>query len=148
MFSLDSTSNGEYPTLGFGCPALVCWSWNALNTNLMNNFCCEPRVALRCCDTVLELYSYRYPPAMLAAMASLYNSAAVNWWVCPSRCGLKLKLIGFPAIQIPVYLVITPHLRTVTLAWRNPLSDSPLPQQHVENENQVLKRWGAFSEII
>ena len=83
----------------------------------MNNFCCEPRMALRCCDTALELCSYRYPPAMLAAMASLCNGAVVNWWVCPSRCGLKLKLIGFPAIQIPEYLVITPNMRTVSLAW-------------------------------
>ena len=121
MFSLDSARNGEYPTLGFGCPALVCWSLTALNTNLMNNFCCEPRMTLRCCDTALELCSYWYPPAMLAAMTSLCNGAAVNWWVSPFTIGSKSNLRGFPSILISVYLVITPHLRTVTLAWSDPL---------------------------
>ena len=121
MFSLDSARNGEYQALAFGCRALVCWSWTATNNNLRKMFCCGLHVTLCCCDTALELCSYRYSPAMLAAMAWLCNGAAVNWWVSPSRCGPKWTLRGFPAIQISVYLVITPHLRTVTLAWNDHL---------------------------
>ena len=78
-------------------------------------------MAMRCCDTALELCSYRYQPAMLAAMASLCNGAAVNWWVSPFTIGSKSDLRRFPSILISVYLVITPHLRTVTLAWSDPL---------------------------
>ena len=120
MNSLDSARSGEYPTLAFGCRTLICSSWTATNTNVMNTFCCEPRVALRCCDTAaLEICSYRYSHAMLVAMASLCNSTAVNWWVSPSRCGLKSKLRGFPSIQISVYLVVTP---VPTLAWSDPFT--------------------------
>ena len=78
-------------------------------------------MALRCCDTALELCSYLDTAAMLVAMASLCTGAGINWWESPSICGSKSKLIGFPAIQISVYFVITPHLRTVTLALSDPL---------------------------
>ena len=78
----------------------------------MNNIRCEPRMALRCCDTALQLCSYRYPPAMLAAMASLCDGAAVNWWISLYTIVSKSNLRGFPLMLISVYLVITPHMRT------------------------------------
>ena len=87
----------------------------------MNNFSCGPTVTLRCCGTALKLSSYRDSPAILTAVASLCNGNAVNQWMSPSRCGSKSKLRGFQAIQISVYWVNTPHLRTVTLAQSDPL---------------------------
>ena len=72
-------------------------------------------MTLRCCDNALELCSYRDSPGMLTAVASLCNGAAVNWWVSPPDV-VEIKLSGIPSIQISVYLVITPKLRTVTLA--------------------------------
>ena len=73
--------------------------------------------------TLHWICSYRDSPAMLAAMASLCNGAAVSWWGFPSICGSKLKLRGFPSILISVYLVITPNLRTVTLARSDPVNE-------------------------